>query len=142
MTRRGAGVAGVGLALIVACGRPPLHTESSGDGVRVSVQTLGEYKTTVSRIRLTCNGDATWEVVANTRAPQIHRFTLRAGMNPCFPDDVSEPEYRVVLPARCQGVRIQPGARCVLEVWGTDSALSRVQKEIRLPEAMSAKEAP
>lgn len=113
---------------------PPLRIQPLADGVEVGVQTLGEYKTTVNRIRLTCNGHATWEVVAATKSPQMHHFTLHAGPNPCYPGDMSEPDYRVVFPDRCDLFRIQPGAACALEMWGSDSAYSRVERSIRFPE--------
>jgi hypothetical protein len=133
MTKIGTTIVGVSVALLVGCGRPPLRIEPSEDGVQVDVQTLGEYQTTVNRIRLTCDGRPTWEVVANRESPQIHRFPLRTGANPSYPGDVSEPEYRAVLPDRCRAVQIPRGARCILEVWGRQSALSRAEKTIDFP---------
>jgi hypothetical protein len=110
------------MGLLAACSRPPLRVSPVGQGVRVDVQTLGEYKTTVRRIRLTCDGQRTWEVLASGDVAQIHGFTLSAGWNPCYQDEVSEPEYRAVFPMNCKSFEIRAGAACALEVWGSGSA--------------------
>jgi hypothetical protein len=113
--------------LLAACGRPPLRIQPSGQSVRVDVQTLGEYKTTVGRIRLSCDGQRTWEVLAGSDSSQIHGFTLRPGVNPCYQDEVSEPEYRVVFPVGSPNFEIRAGAVCALEIWGSGTAVSRAE---------------
>jgi hypothetical protein len=76
----------------------------------------------VSRIRLTCDGQRSWEVLAAGDSAQIHGFTLRTGWNPCYQDEVSEPEYRVVFPQGRESFEIKAGAACALEVWGSGSS--------------------
>src|SRR6266498_2959089 len=129
----------VGWALICSvsvaaagCGRPPLRVKPAGNGVVVDVQTLGEYPTTVRRIRLTCSDVVIWEVKAVAEVAQIHRFTIRPGDNPCYQDDVSEPEFRVVVPADCGVFWVRRGERCGIEIWGGESALSRVSASFTL----------
>ncbi len=104
----------------------------AGNGVVVDVQTLGEYPTTVRRIRLTCSDVVIWEVKAVAEVAQIHRFTIRPGDNPCYQDDVSEPEFRVVVPADCGVFWVRRGERCGIEIWGGESALSRVSASFTL----------
>lgn len=127
MTGTRARVSGILVLAALGCGRPPLRVQALAEGFRVDVQTLGEYQTTVKHIRLTCAGDVVWDVKASNPSPQIHYFTIRTGTNPCYPGDVGEPEYRVVVPDHCQGFRVESGAQCQLEVWGGDSALSRAE---------------
>lgn len=70
-----------------------------------------------------------WDVRASSDTPQIHEFTLKTGENPCYPPDVTEPEYRIAIPEHCRGFRIEPGSQCVLEVWGSGSTLFARQED-------------
>lgn len=121
-------------AAVAGCGRPPLHVAPDARGVVIDVQTLGEYQTTVHRIRLTCGDAVIWEVVAGSAGAQIHKFRVHPGANPCYPGDVTEPEFRVVVPLRCSGFQVRSGERCEIEVWGRDSRLSRATASFTLRE--------
>jgi hypothetical protein len=64
--------------------RSPLRLVISGNEIVVDVQMLGEYPTTVSRIRFSdlSQSKIVWEVKAERGIPQVHEFSLR-------PDDSS-----------------------------------------------------
>ena len=75
------------LLSVVACLAVPCEIKAQGKAVRVDVSTLGEYPTSVSRIRLLEEGAhiVLWELAAGARVPQIWGFTLREGTNPVEP---------------------------------------------------------
>lgn len=122
---------------VTGCDRPPLRLVRMGDTFLVDVQTLGEYQTSVARIRLTRNEEVVWEAKAGDRAPQLHTFALRIGTNPGLPQECggdprspcdtpwSAHGFDVVTPAGGEAFRIDPGADYELEVWGSRSRWSR-----------------
>jgi len=90
------------LALCLAsCGDPPLRVRSSSGGVIVDVQTLGEYQTSVARIRLTDESthEVVWEVVAKEGTPQIHQIELQRGVNKSTISDVNAGTFQTVVPS-------------------------------------------
>jgi hypothetical protein len=123
------GILGAFAVLAVSGLRPPLHVRQRGNEVLVDVQTLGEYKTTVSRIRLREKSRILWEVTATGRAPQIHTFGLRLGTNAlvpilcgggvpssCLGKDESR-DFMVVLPSPGTPFSLEPGREYEIEVW-------------------------
>lgn len=114
------------LLLTTACDRPPLRVHVSGRTVLVDVQTLGEYPTSVARLRLLDDQSRTvvWAIDSNGSAPRLARFSLQVGDNPVQPPDVMSGTYKVVAPAASTFV-LQAGRSYRIEVWGTGSVLSR-----------------
>lgn len=108
-----------------ACGKPPLRVQPIKAGLRIDVQTLGEYQTSIDRMRLTCGEHLRWEVKASTADAQIHGFDLVLGSNACFPGDVTVTKYHVIAPDGCRQFSIYQGEQCVLELWGNHSETSR-----------------
>ena len=81
-------------------GRPPLRVRTTASTATVDVRTLGEYPTSVARVRLldTTDGRVIWEVRASDADAQIRTISLRIGANSAMPIEVSRGSYRVVVP--------------------------------------------
>jgi hypothetical protein len=129
------------LAWSEATGRPPLQVQRAGDLFVVDVQTLGEYMTSVGRIRLRTGDEVVWEVRARGRVPQIWTFGLRVGENSRVPvcgggprTSCEGPEilegYQQVSPSTASFV-LERGRCYVLEVWGNESWWSRASTTIQ-----------
>src|SRR6266849_6913643 len=78
----------VALCIFIALGlianfTTPFEIKIKGERAKVDVSTLGEYPTSVSRIRLSeqDSGKVLWELTSGHRSPQIWGFTLRVGAN-------------------------------------------------------------
>lgn len=114
--------AGRALVLAVVCFAwacnwlpPPFRVVPTGAGVTLDVQTLGEYKTSISRIRVSDDrGAVVWEVRAEGLAPQIFSIKLRCGSNSVFIPEY--PEYKVLVPQAPTFV-LHGKATYVAEVW-------------------------
>jgi hypothetical protein len=105
---------------------PPLLLVQDGSKVTVDVSTLGEYPTTVSRIRLSDvgNGAVVWEVRAESGPAQLHRFSLTEGENP-VQVDADYGSYRVVAPFNSASFSLHKGTHYKIELWGGASVLTR-----------------
>ena len=92
----------------------------------VDVQTLGEYPTTVDRIRLSDMKQSTivWELVALNGDAQLHEFTLKAGENPTLPDS-DYGKYRVIAPEGADRFVLRRGTKYRIELWGGDTIFAR-----------------
>jgi hypothetical protein len=123
------------------CERPPLHVRRTGTTFVIDVQTLGEYKTSVRRIRLTRGREVVWEVMARDRTLQLHTIGLRIGPNPGAPQscgggqptacDTPEADDRFVVITPASGTfRLEPGNEYELELWGSGSRWSRASTRL------------
>jgi len=108
------------LVLIPACGSPPLRVTRSSTGITIDVQTLGEYQTTISRIRLTDSERQVivWEVAASSGTPQLHTIPLIDGTNTVLPFNVHAGAYKVVAPSGRPTFTLERGRTYQIEVWG------------------------
>jgi len=100
---------------------PPLRIRHSGDGVTVGVETMGEYMTTISRLRLsdTRTGAIVWEVRADGKTPQIWRVELIPGENqPALTSIPMGRKYKVVTPRDRPTFTLTRGTPYLVEVWG------------------------
>jgi hypothetical protein len=98
----------------------PLRIVQSGNRVTIDVQTLGEYQTTVRRIRLLNkqSHEVVWELAAQTGTPQINVIDLQVGENPAVLTGVASGTYAVVSPAGATTFGLAPGVEYEIEVWG------------------------
>jgi len=97
---------------------PPIRISSNGDTVKVDVATLGEYPTTIARIRLEDQSDhILWEVDADGGSPQIHEITFKAGLNSSSAPDSTSGTYRVVIPKSADTFELQRGRAYRLDLW-------------------------
>jgi hypothetical protein len=80
---------------------PPLQLVQTGTEITVDVQMLGEYPTTVNRVRLSDldHPAVVWEIVTLHADTELHDFTLKMGENPALLD-ADHGSYRVVAPPR------------------------------------------
>ena len=112
---------------IAACANaPPLSIKSEKGGVVVDVQTLGEYRTSVSRVRLTDTGtgEVLWELTARDGEPQIHEIALRPGANSAEIPSVSAGTFKVVVPSGSNSFALPSGGKFLIEVWNPSGAHS------------------
>ena len=105
---------------------PPLRLVRTGNEITVDVQTLGEYPTTVNRIRLSDMNQSAilWEVVTLQGDAQLHEFTLKMGENPALLDP-DHGTYRVVTPQGVERFILQRGTKYRIELCGGKSILTR-----------------
>jgi hypothetical protein len=138
------GIVGAIAVLSVPGLRPPLHVRQRGAEVLVDVQTLGEYKTTITRIRLSEKGRIIWEVRAVDSTPQIHTFGLRLGANAlmpilcgggspssCLGRDESV-DFVVMSPSPGTQFSLEPGKEYEVEVWNGRTWLSKASASFTL----------
>jgi hypothetical protein len=99
---------------------PPLRLERSGSTLTAHVETLGEYETTVGRIRIqeSDSDKVVFEAVAARRAPQIFNFVLAAGANRTNLMGDEGSAYSVVEPSKETTFMLHPGVRYRITVWG------------------------
>lgn len=125
----GATVFGIGLLLVLFVAMrwnaPPLKTTSDGSKLSVDVRTLGEYQTTVARIRLSdlSKGAVVWELQSNDTA-QISGFILNAGEN-AAQIHADHESYRIIRPSGSSTFLLRKGTRYMLELWGGSTILSK-----------------
>jgi hypothetical protein len=102
-----------------------MHVVHGANQVTFNVQTLGEYPTTVNRIRLLDSNLAIiWEVAAQNGDAQIYRLVLKAGDNSALLD-ADHGAYRVIEPKTGNRFVLSNGSRYRIELWGRDNVLSR-----------------
>jgi len=105
---------------------PPLRLLKGVSEVVVDVQTLGEYPTTVNRIRLIDlrESKVVWEIVRQSGTPQIHEFSLKPDNNSTV-IDAQYGDYRVVAPAGTSHFALGKGVKYRIELWGGESDLTK-----------------
>jgi hypothetical protein len=89
--------------------------------VRLDVQTLGEYPTTVTEVRIidTQSNSVVWEVNANSEKPQIREIVLKPGINSTVLDAGHSRAYEVRVPKSSATFTLQSGRTYAVEVQGT-----------------------
>jgi hypothetical protein len=105
---------------------PTLRLVRSSRDIVVDVQTLGEYPTTVNRIRVSDLSQSTvvWEVVTQRGTPQIHDFALKLDNNPALLA-AQYGDYRVVAPNGADRFVLRKGVRYRIELWGGSTILTK-----------------
>jgi len=98
--------------------RPPLVLKRSPGSVTIDVQTLGEYLTPISRLKLSEGPTTVWEIRTSSGTPEIWRVVLNLGLNPSSPPRAEFGSYRVVVPATADSFELRANARYTVEVWG------------------------
>jgi RHS repeat-associated protein len=105
----------------VGCtGTPPLRLVQESDTVTMDLQTLGEYQTTIRRIRLTerVHRRVVFEVVTAAGTPQLSTLSLALGENLTTIPNVQSGTYRVVAPQASSHFVLNRETEYLVEVWG------------------------
>lgn len=109
------------LTLATACRlAPPLTVTVDGSKVLVDIQTLGEYASSISRLRVTAAGGLpVWELVAVGTQAQLWKVELHAGANPArlSPEKLFQGEVKTLCPASSDTFTLLPGTSYTVEVW-------------------------
>ena len=126
----------VGLAVLLAsCEmiKPPLRVMHEKDGVVVDVQSLGEYPTNVTRIRITdtATGRTVWEVVPGSSGLQFNTILLRAGANKTDQPEFFRGTVKVITPNGAT-FTLEPQKRYEVMVWGSGTARVPARAEFTL----------
>ncbi len=119
----------------IGCFRePPLRVTELGDRVVVDMQTLGEYQTTIKRIRVVDNASnqTIWELRASSGEPQVNRIELSVGVNPALPPGVVAGSYAVTSPSNASSFLMTAGRQYKITVWGSDGESSKATRTFRL----------
>ena len=97
------------------------------------MQTLGEYQTTVTRIRLVDKAadSVVWELKARSGTPQLNKIELKVGLNPSVLAGVSSGAYTVVTPIG-PSFSLAPGREYRVDLWAKDNDARRVSGTFRL----------
>jgi len=123
-------VCGVALAtgvwIVMRWNAPPISIVHDGSKLVVDVSFLGEYPTTVKRIRLSDlkNRAVVWELRTANGIPQIHGLTLNEGEN-AAQIDAAAGSYRTVVPSGYDTFELRRGVEYRLELWGGSTILSK-----------------
>jgi len=121
----------VPVILLIACNyRPTLRVTNSKEGLRFDVQTLGEYPSSICRIRLTEeSGNVLWEIKAksgdNKGCPQIWTFDLISGTNDPIPKNKVYGEYDILWPKDGKPFLLAPKKKYKIEIWGSSARWPR-----------------
>lgn len=85
-----------------------------------NVATLGEYPTTVKRIRIqeASSGKIILELATETGTPQIHEFRLSLGDNQALVADPEHGSYHVMLPKDKGTFFLQPRVNYRVSIYG------------------------
>lgn len=110
------------LLALAGCLAVPFAVRVKGDVATIDVSTLGEYPTSVSRIRLSevSHQAVVWEVAAGSRVPQIWGLALRVGDNPAALTSAFQGRgYRVVYPMGKSVFVLKRRTLYRLEMWNS-----------------------
>lgn len=114
--------------VITACsGAPPLRVTHDNGKVVVDLRTLGEYQTTVSRLRLADAGNdaVVWELRVRSGEPQIDEIVLTPGANSSMLRGVQAGAYEVVVPKNSETFVLERSRMYTVEVWGKTGRSAR-----------------
>lgn len=112
---------------------PPLRIIHAPNTVTVDVATLGEYPTTIDRIRLLdSGGTVVWEVSAKRGDAQIYRLILRPGNNPAQLE-ADHGMYQVVTPKSADYFVLSADREYRIELRGRSGLLSQRSASFAIP---------
>jgi hypothetical protein len=116
------------MLLANACtGAPSLRVTKDRSSVIIDVRTLGEYQTSVTRLRLTDVGNdaVIWELSVKSGEPQIDEILLSLGANSSTLRGVQAGTYEVIVPKSSDIFVIEQSRTYTVEVWGKTGRSAR-----------------
>ncbi len=118
--------------IVIRWNAPPLRITSDGPKLSVDVSSLGEYPTTVAKIRLSDLDirAVVWEA-RGSDTPQIHGFTLNEGENTAQ-IHADHGSYRIIAPSDSSKFLLRRGTRYKLELWGGSTMLTKTSTSFSL----------
>jgi hypothetical protein len=121
------------LTISLRSGRPYIKVTHDKSSVVIDVQTLGEYPTTVSHLRLkeVSSGNVVFELLPKDRVPQLTTFPLAVGNNSVDIVDAQFGTYGIAAPNIGSTFFLRPGADYDLSIWGTGWLPSTVRFRIQ-----------
>jgi hypothetical protein len=98
---------------------PKVKVQANRGTVAIDLQTLGEYPTTISHVRLSDkrNKATIWEIKTKSGTPQLHGLTFKLGENSVSLADPDTGTYTVLSPATSKVFQLERGGSYELEVW-------------------------
>ena len=121
------------VVLVLRREAPPLRVSVTENYAVVDVSTLGEYPTTIKRVRLSDlnKHKVVWEVDSGGSTVQIHGFRLANGANPVNVQ-CDYGSFRVTQPS-AENFILHGNTNYRLEVWGSEGVLSRSTVRFSFP---------
>jgi hypothetical protein len=116
---------------LAGCLAVPFDVKVDGKVATIDVSTLGEYPTSVSRIRLSqvSNQSVVWELIAGSKIPQIWSLTLHVGENSVALENTFHGRsYKIVHPLHNSTFALKENTRYRLELWN-ESGWRRTAQE-------------
>ena len=121
------------LSLSGCASKPRLSLTATPGHVIVDVQTLGEYPTTVRRVRLADDAGRTiWEITSKRGTPQIHKLAFAVGANSAKLASPDSGEYEVIAPTDAGDFQLKSGTDYTVQVWGGSEHGRFAQASFRL----------
>jgi hypothetical protein len=107
------------LSCLLACTSKKLKISADSLGVHIHVATLGEYPTTIYRVRLTEKetGKAIWEFRSLAEVVQVWSIDLVIGENSAYPKGMTEEDIAVILPVKEKTVFLMTEVAYRLDIW-------------------------
>ena len=111
----------VGWSIFWWLNAPPLKISHHGSAVTIDVQTLGEYPTSVSCVRVSevSSGQVIWEI-RSVGIAQARSFILHVGENSAS-THADHGTFRVIAPLS-QTFVLRSGVKYKIELWGGDQS--------------------
>ncbi len=109
------------LVILASCTKPPLEIRRTDSGIVLDLQTLGEYPTSVDRLRLVRLPENTlvWEVAVAIGNPQVWTVSLVVGSNPSRPEaGPVAGDWEVIYPKNENSFELERAVRYRVSVWG------------------------
>jgi hypothetical protein len=108
------------IVCVTACAGPPLKVTRREAVVVVDFRSLGEYQTSVSKLRLTdtTDGSIIWELEQESGDPQLFEVVLKRGLNLAGAAEPEAGTYKVVVPKASKEFTLIEGREYLLEAWG------------------------
>lgn len=104
----------------LSCMRPPLFVRQENDTIIIDVATLGEYSSTVKRLRITnqSTGSVVWEIVASAGTPRLWKIELYLGSNPNRAPKAIRGSFTVISSPDAETFILESGVKYKVEAWG------------------------
>jgi hypothetical protein len=106
------------LLFLLSCRQaPPLKIRASDGFVTIDFQTLGEYSSSIDRVRVSTRGVVLWDFASEVGEPQLHSITLFTGINKAEAPIANAGKYRVIASQSGQSFDLPTNQNIHIEAW-------------------------